>query len=201
MPTVRVQVEGGEDQLVRLVRGQSGDEVVIRGGEGLEFAVSENQELRVTVAAPHNLNDQDMARMRALGAQVPVDRNARSEVHPSTERLVNEEAKRPSMIGSSMTPDPNTNVDPRAVTSPKAPAPSRVAVNPTARASNTLGSSFANSRNAAAAPSRAAQPANTPGAASTGASAAAGASKSPAAAPAIQRELSKPAEQAAKGPA
>jgi len=125
MSRVRVEVLEGD---ARIGLGHTGGEVVLgEEGEGVwEGDVSDVQHLIIQTLRKTNQEEVAQADMMARGATVPQDPKGEKNKHPTTEELYEEEAKRPQLIGSSGTENPNTTVDPRAVTSPKMSPPGRV---------------------------------------------------------------------------
>lgn len=123
MSMIRVQVLDGACK-IRL--GHTGGEMVLREGEQAELEVLDVQHLTIQAAPNTDSKEVAEADARARGAQKPLDPEGKQNLHPSTEKLIDEESKRPQLIGSSGTENPNTKVDPRAVISPKIAPPSRV---------------------------------------------------------------------------
>jgi hypothetical protein len=123
MAMIRVQVLDGA---VKVGLGHTGGEKVLREGEQAELEVLDVQHLTIQAAPNVDSDEVREADYKARGAQKPLDKDGAQNKHPSTERLIEEESKRPQLIGSSGTENPNTVVDPRAVISPKIAPPSRV---------------------------------------------------------------------------
>lgn len=124
MARVRVVVLEGA---ARIGLGHTGGEVTLAEGEqAWEGDVSDVQHLTIQTMQRTQKEEVARADMLARGASVPLDPKGAQNKHPTTEKLIAEESKRPQLIGSSGTENPNTVVDPRAVISPKIAPPSRV---------------------------------------------------------------------------
>lgn len=125
-----------EDDGLRVSLGQSGGEENLKAGESRTFNVTSVQEITIRTGALMQDEERRLADARARGASVPLDPAGKQNLQPSLARLEAEEAMRPQLIGSSGTPNPHAEPDPRAVTSPKMTPPSRVAVGPVVGGTN-----------------------------------------------------------------